>query len=299
MKDNAFSYFDAIYCINPDSATKRWEEMRRRFEALGIVQRVRRAPVLVTPQSHHIGAALSHRSVVEQACRHGLRNVLVFEDDAIFLDDTLELLNKMEAELSAQDWNLFYLGGGYTIGYSVENVPGCSYLRRICSGVIGIHAIAYNHSIYSTILEEIPGDVEAATAWIAIHNIDVYMLNIDKRFLGRPCVALQPWMLQQEDAELRARYTLGEVFPGDVFRLDGDWQVDRSGEQVILNHRQTGKIALSGTAGLILRLVDGGRTTPEIREILQMAYPKSAAEIGRDIERTLASLVHWGAVTRM
>ena len=39
---NPFFYFDAIYCINLDSALDRWQAMQERFRRLGIAHRVRR-----------------------------------------------------------------------------------------------------------------------------------------------------------------------------------------------------------------------------------------------------------------
>ncbi|MBW1615260.1 MAG: glycosyltransferase family 25 protein [Deltaproteobacteria bacterium] len=92
--ENPFFYFDAIYCINLDAAERRWQEMQKRFEKLGIVDRVRRFSAIETPESHHIGCALSHRAIIEKAEKYNFKNVLIFEDDAIFLDNILELLKK-------------------------------------------------------------------------------------------------------------------------------------------------------------------------------------------------------------
>jgi hypothetical protein len=87
-----FHFFDAIYCINLDHASERWEAAEARFQALGIAARVRRFPAIETPSNHHIGCALSHRAILAEALQRGLRNVLVFEDDVIFSADAVEEL---------------------------------------------------------------------------------------------------------------------------------------------------------------------------------------------------------------
>jgi hypothetical protein len=297
LSDNPFDFFEAIYCINLETARRRWDSMCRRFTLLGIADRVRRAPVLVTPQSHHIGCGLSHRSVVEIAQRERLGNVLVFEDDAVFLEDTLELLRKMVTGLATQDWNLFYLGGN-TQRVDFDEVPGCRHLRRPRFGVTGIQAVAYNHCIYQKILDDVPADLDGMAAWVEVQvGIDqYYMREIDKRFVGRPCLALDPWDLEQ-DERLRDLYRLADVLPDDVFGRHPDWGIEVSGLRMMLTHRESGQIALDGPAAMVLGLVDGERTAAEIRALLQTAYP-DVANLPRDVDRTLVELARWGAIAR-
>src|SRR5215831_18042382 len=57
--EDPFSAFDEIICINLDSRPDRWTRMRTRFETLGIADRVRRLPAVLTPQNRHVGCALS------------------------------------------------------------------------------------------------------------------------------------------------------------------------------------------------------------------------------------------------
>ena len=72
-----FHFFDAIYCINLDRETGRWESVMRQGKALGIDHRIRRFAAIDTPTCHHIGCALSHRAIVAEAKWLGLKNVLV------------------------------------------------------------------------------------------------------------------------------------------------------------------------------------------------------------------------------
>ena len=51
-----FHFFDAIYCINLDRETGRWESVVRQGRALGIERRIRRFSAVETPHDHRIGA---------------------------------------------------------------------------------------------------------------------------------------------------------------------------------------------------------------------------------------------------
>jgi hypothetical protein len=128
-----FHFFDAIYCINPDSATERWNAVLKRFEDLGIAERVRRFPAIETPSNHEIGRALSQRAVIAEARKYRLRNVLVFEDEVTFVPDALERLGRSVANLRAQDWGILFL------------------CEAACP-----HAVAYHESIYAKVLADVP-----------------------------------------------------------------------------------------------------------------------------------------------
>ena len=159
-----FHYFDAIYCINLDAQTDRWEGVMQRFESLGIGARVQRFSAIETPMNHQIGCVLSHRAIIAEAKKHGLRNVLVFEDDVVFAPDVLEALGRSIGELKNVPWDLLYLGG-YDPFQSSEKLNGCKYLDKpgylTCT-----HAIAYNETIYDRILAEVPDTPTGVALWV-------------------------------------------------------------------------------------------------------------------------------------
>ncbi len=291
---NPFAGFDAIYCINLDAATERWQRMRRRFALLGIAERVRRFAAVATPNSHHVGCALSHRAIVEQAARQGLRSVLVFEDDAIFLEDTLEQLSACVAELARQEWNLFHLGG-HCWEQDFPDAPGCRHLRSPCRELTCSHAVAYSQAVYGTILAELPADREGMRRWLAEHRgIDQYFMRIPRRFLSRPAVASQRFLLAQEEPALRQSYTLGEIL-----RRTGEWGQTSLGRAALLSHRATGEVlALNATAAIVMRPRRRGRTLAEIRRVLQAAYPEQAARVEGDLEQLVAGLARRGVLER-
>ncbi len=185
-----FFYFDAIYCITLDTTGSRWEKMQRRFKALGIETSVRIFRAVATPDNHHVGCALSHRAVIKEAQQQCLDNVLVFEDDALFLDATLEILTKSVAELKQRNWNLFYLGG-HRWGQTYPLADGCRHLS-VPKDLTCTHGVAYARPVFEKILADLPDSREEMVTWLKSHHgIDQYLRTIDKQFLTEPSVATQ------------------------------------------------------------------------------------------------------------
>ena len=206
--DSPFHYFDAIYCINLDFQTERWQAMQERFRRLHIEKRVRRFSAI--EEGQYIGATLSHRQIVEKAKRQGLSNVLVFEDDAIFFDDIARYLQRSVKELRQQEWKLFFLGG-CKFGQVYPKVSGCQYLESP-KGLTCTHALAYHHSFFDEILENIPPDIDSMKIWRQTHRaIDKWLARTIQPqggcLISSPVVASQPVILGQEAPEHRDKFS--------------------------------------------------------------------------------------------
>jgi hypothetical protein len=203
---NPFTYFDAIYCVNLDGHATRWEAMRRRFETLGIDWRVLRFSAVDTPSNHRVGRALSHRAIVAEAKWRGLRNVLVFEDDAMILDDVLTHLGDAVCELDGLEWSLFYLGG-FRRGEASVPLPGRPHLGR-SRGMTLTHAIAYSARVFDRLLEAIPEtEADVAECLADARGIDhFYADSFSHEAVAMiPSVATQPALLGDDEA--RERYS--------------------------------------------------------------------------------------------
>ncbi len=203
---NPFDFFDAIYCINLDSAADRWESVMTRFETLGIASRIRRFPAIHTPENSHVGCGLSHRAIVAEAQRLGLSNVLVFEDDVVFTKDASALLQAALQELAGRDWGLLYLGA-CRWEHTFPMVDGCTRLEH-AGPVTTCHAIAYHESEYSRLLEALPADTAAMQTWLQTYRgIDQYYASEipDRKFLVSPVIATQENLLPYEPVEVRQR----------------------------------------------------------------------------------------------
>ncbi|MCP4997856.1 MAG: glycosyltransferase [Hyphomicrobiales bacterium] len=203
-----FNRFGAISCINLDSAQDRWSKMSDRFDRLGIGRLVARLPAIATPDNHHIGCALSHRSIIQQARQRSLPNVLVFEDDAIFHADTVAMMSTVLDELESVDWDILYLGG-HSWGNQFELLPDSSVLER-AEGITCIHAIAYNHSVFDRLLADIPGDIDGMSAWLQTHlGIDQYFAGLNAKMLvTRPMLSMQRELLPTLKPEQQALFVI-------------------------------------------------------------------------------------------
>ena len=196
-----FHFFDAIYCINLDHETGRWESVMRQCKALGIDHRIRRFAAIDTPTSRGIGRALSHRAVVAEAKWQGLDNVLVLEDDVVFSRRTADVLAQSLAELREREWRLLSLGGSC----GDRAFPGASGDRflQTAQGSMSLHAVAYHHTVYDQILTEVPATPTGMARWLQTHpGIGHYYAE---RFDGMslvtcPSVATQPSLLPHEVA---------------------------------------------------------------------------------------------------
>jgi len=194
-----FHFFDAIYCINLDRETARWEAVLRQCRALGIDRRIRRFSAIETPHDRRIGSALSHRAIVAEAQWQGLRNVLTLEDDVLFSRQTAEVLAHSLAELAGREWQLLYLGG-HRGGETFPPAPSCRFLAS-ARWLTGLHAVAFHDSVYDRILGEVPATPTAMARWLKSHGgLDRYLAE---HFAGIslvtcPSIATQPRLLPQE-----------------------------------------------------------------------------------------------------
>jgi hypothetical protein len=207
-----FDFFAAIYCLNLDQRPDRWEDSLRRFAALDIARRVERCPAVSTPDNHHVGCALSWRRMVAQARDRGLANFLAFEDDAIFLDSTLDVVSRAVGELGDENWDLLYLGGA--AWETPPEIPGFVALRAARS-ITCTHALAVSHSAYDRLLADIPsgaGIDEWVSAYAAIDQYLCQLVNAGyyRAFVLHPRVATQVELTPDggPDGELRERYTI-------------------------------------------------------------------------------------------
>lgn len=80
-------------------------------------------------------------------------------------------------------------------------------------------------------------------------------------------------------------------------RQKPDYLLEAVDNDIILYHPGRNKaLYLNETASLIWRLCDGNRTTTEIAELLQEAFPEREGAIGEEVATTLQRFVEEGAV---
>lgn len=76
-----------------------------------------------------------------------------------------------------------------------------------------------------------------------------------------------------------------------------DYRLEKLDSEILLYHPARTKVLyLNETASLIWRLCDGIRSTAEITELLQDAFPEQASTIGDEVESTLRSFMEQDAI---
>jgi hypothetical protein len=209
-----FSFFDGIFCLNLDSETARWAEASRRHEQLGIGWQVERFPAVATPENHYRGNAMSFRRMIIEAQRRGYEHVLVLEDDAVFLDSAVAVMQAARAELANLTWDLCFLGAcvwAQTFPY----LDGSDVLQE-CGPVSCKHAVAVHRRAYDRILADIPAPGEEFERWISARIAsDQYLSRCIKdgtfrAVITSPRIASQPVLLRHRDGdrELAERYVI-------------------------------------------------------------------------------------------
>lgn len=115
-----FDYFDQAYLINMDKDTERLAKMSERFKRLGFpAERISAFTCDIQPKHPMLrpgafGCVLSHLHIWLLMLERNQQRALIFEDDAVFRDDTSALLQNIiipELKITESMWNWCYLGG--------------------------------------------------------------------------------------------------------------------------------------------------------------------------------------------
>lgn len=158
-------YFESIFCINLEHRPDRKQHALKEFEKIGIANRVEFINAVYLKDRPALGNHLSHAICINKANKRGINNVLIFEDDVLFLDNALDTLIKAEDQLSHIDkWGLFYLGANLEqpCYQETENLSRLTF-------AFSTHAYAINRYLFDLLISINLDDSIA-------HN-DVHMSN--------------------------------------------------------------------------------------------------------------------------
>lgn len=112
-----------------------------------------------------VGCTLSHQSIVKIAKDKGLNNVLIFEDDCIFLDRFIDKATKCVNDLKENNWDLIYFGGQPN-QYAQHITDNLGKIEN--GGIYSTHSYGINHTFYDKLLSISPNQVD---------TIDILYLN--------------------------------------------------------------------------------------------------------------------------
>ena len=210
-------YFDAVYCIcMADRPRKRdflLKQIKHFYPDLKPVVFDAVNTRHIKGKGHHVGCAMSHRNVMQDAKSQGFKRIVVFEEDAILHKDFKNILSKATEEIKDRPWDLFYLGAHCQRNIKINPFPkeeNCQYLLKP-SGMTCTHGICYNETFYDWVIDRVPSEIEKAHVWCNQNvAIDQWYRNFQnqnndsyKKYIGRssiayitsPIITSQPFML--------------------------------------------------------------------------------------------------------
>ncbi len=109
-------YFDKIYCINLDRRFDKFEQFQSEVNKVNEFEFERYSAVdgnLIENKTKlkngEVGCLLSHLDILYKIVENNYKNVLIFEDDAVFLNN----FNMFEEYMKQvpQNWDMLYFGG--------------------------------------------------------------------------------------------------------------------------------------------------------------------------------------------
>ncbi len=111
IQEQAWSFFDRVYCISIRGRRDRRDQARRQFAAVGLQDRVEFVLVDRHLQDREQGIFESHLQCLRQGLEAGARTILVFEDDVFFRNFDARLLARACGQLAVRSgWQALFLG---------------------------------------------------------------------------------------------------------------------------------------------------------------------------------------------
>jgi GR25 family glycosyltransferase involved in LPS biosynthesis len=165
-------YFDKIYCICMADRPRKQEYLLSQLTNFypELTPKIFQAINTRHLKNHHIGCALSHRAVIQEAKDRGYKSILVFEEDARLHKNFRNLFDQNINELHQVDWDVLYLGACVWNPKPPKPprefgaAPQCKHLN-ILKGSTCTHGLAYHSRIYDYILQELPNESNAMGQW--------------------------------------------------------------------------------------------------------------------------------------
>jgi len=186
--NKVWDFFEEIYCINLDHRTDRWDRVQKEFDNVGVLPRVQRFSA-IKENDGRLGVVKSNLAIIKMAKEKGLKNVLVFEDDVHFINNSVEILEKSISQIGNLDWWLFYLGANThePLQFITKSKPNILLLKN----AFACHAFCYNHKTYDFFIRKYDGLEKIEFQ----DTLDVFMASYFQRknicLLVNPIIATQ------------------------------------------------------------------------------------------------------------
>jgi len=154
--NNPFDWFDGIFVINLKRSADRLVKFKHQAEEYDFIHKLEVFEAIEDEVGSY-GCSCSHNEILKIAKKRGMKNVLVFEDDATFLYPKKyvhEELLKMISFLMNEEWNILYLGPNIT--WSNHTIISVQNDVVKCEKALGRFAICYNDTCFDYFLNKFP-----------------------------------------------------------------------------------------------------------------------------------------------
>jgi GR25 family glycosyltransferase involved in LPS biosynthesis len=182
-------FFKKGYYINLDKRPERRECFLSDMQKVGLDSFFERFPAFYHGagdfkyNTTHQACGRSTVTAIKQAYDAGYENLLIFEDDAYFLEGGLEAVERsLDTLAKIEDWDLIYFGG--MIQDHELNLVGDSLLKQ--DKLLTTHALGYNRKTMAEIIDFWKWDVGGAA-------IDGWYAEVGrwKKFVTYPLAVVQ------------------------------------------------------------------------------------------------------------
>jgi len=152
LRGNPYRFIGGVRFINLVSDSGRRKDMREMFDAYGVPAKRFNA---IKNVSGWAGSTLSHRKVIETAKLYGMESVLVFEDDAVFIESPEKVRESLMSAFidvsQLPSYDILYLGA--TLAANAPKVGDTLYQ---VGRSWGLYAYIMHSSAYDTFLKLVP-----------------------------------------------------------------------------------------------------------------------------------------------
>jgi len=189
--NKVWDFFDEIYCINLDYRTDRWQKAQQEFDSVGVLQRINRFSA-IKEQDGRLGVIKSNLAIVQTAKQKGLKNVLVFEDDVHFINDSVNVLENALLQIGTLDWWLIYLGANTheKLQFVTKSKPNLLMLKN----AFAAHSLCYNKHTFDFFIRKYEGIIKVEYADI----LDVFLAQYFQR--KNLCLVVNPIITTQSES---------------------------------------------------------------------------------------------------
>jgi GR25 family glycosyltransferase involved in LPS biosynthesis len=155
---NLNEYFEKIYCINLERRLDRYESVLNEFNKFNIqgveIYSAIDGNTIINNSSllnGELGILETHYNIIKSCKEHGVKNVLILEDDIYFTEEINKLNDYMQSV--PKDWDLLYFGGNHIYGNPPTKINDKILKLNF---TVALHCVAINESIYDAILAVLP-----------------------------------------------------------------------------------------------------------------------------------------------